>query len=360
MPRNASVVVLGILASAAIAQGIVACSSDDTSSATTAKDGGADSHVVDTGVVNTACSGDLPVMRALDKDAGVEVDPDWSCYLSNDAGFLDLDAGDSAAPDASDAGDAASDAATPDAEAPDAGSTARVFHLIDFLRQDDVSGVSVDFFYSRSAAGNPGFNGTTDAKGVITFTPPTTDIGVFAYRVNAFVSDASGASRHTTIQYDNLTPRAGGTAVGQSITESDLGTLLAGVLGSQAATKGKSLLVGVAQDCQGRDLKGAVLELIDGATQLPVPTGKASGDMRDSYFYSNLPNDQCTYTSSDKAIWAGINAPTNMPGNTHPYSIRMSGRMHDTDVAASIIGEQPIELWPDIASIVRPYRLSPP
>ena len=192
------------------------------------------------------------------------------------------------------------------------------------------------------------------------FTPPANNIGLFVYRVNAQSADAATDSRLGTIQYDNLIPRNPAFAEGQSITQAALAYLLSGILGSQSPAPGSALVVSAARDCQGREVRGGVLELIDGETGQPVPTGKATGQLRSSYFFGGIPTEGCTFTSADKAIWSAINAPVNMPGNAHKYSVRLSGRMHDTDVAAAVLGETPIETWTDQASIVRPYRLTPP
>jgi hypothetical protein len=383
MSRRASVLIFGLLASLAAMQGVAACS--DNPSDTTA-DAGADVHAADTGVVNTKCSGEIPVMAALDPEAGVEVPPDWSCYLSDDAGFLLLDGGlpllDGALDDVEtsvedtgtdaeiDAGVDAADAATADtgtdagnagdAGQPDAAPQPSTLHIVDFVRGTDVAGASVDFFYSLSTAGKIDLNGTTDSQGNVTFTPPPSAPPVFAYRVNPRTDPKPTDSLETIYQYDNVIPKPPGVVGGNSITVGEVATMLSGVLGSQAAAPNTAILVAGARDCKARELHGAIITLIDGDTGLPVPTGKAAGQMRGSYLLNNFPSETCTFTDSAQAIWAAVNVTPNMPGNTHPYRIRMSGRKSASDAQPVNMGEKPIEIWPNASVIVRPYRLTPP
>src|SRR5262245_2337739 len=106
--RRVTIVLSGILAFGAVAQGLVACTSDDSNPPTTTpKDASVDRVTADTFIPPSECAGEIPVMRAADPTTSADVDPDWSCYLDGDAGFLALE-------DGGDGGEEA-DAETPDA-----------------------------------------------------------------------------------------------------------------------------------------------------------------------------------------------------------------------------------------------------
>jgi hypothetical protein len=178
--------------------------------------------------------------------------------------------------------------------------------------------------------------------------------------VNPSAGPSTPKSLAAVVQYDNVIPKPPAPIEGNSITVGGQQLLLSGVLGSQAPQDGTSIIVVGARDCKGRELRGGVVTLIDGATGQPVPTGKDAGQMHASYLFGGFPNEACTFTYSDQAIWAAVNAPSNMPGNTHPYTVRLTGRMHDTDTTPVVLGEKPVELWPNASIIPRVYRLTPP
>lgn len=367
--RRALLFVFGILGSAGATQGLVACSGDDSTPATP-KDAAADHTAApDTSTQTSDCNGDVPVMFILD-ESGNKADPDWSCYAQADAGFLALDdGGDEASDDAGglDASDDAADASAPDGDAgeadasdaaAEAGSEARTFQLQDFASHALIPNTPVDLFYSRSAAGNPDFTGTTDDAGNFSFTPPATS-PLLAYRVNA--QDAgSTKALITSIQYDNVIPKPGSTLVGNSLTTGELSLILSGVLGSQTVTKGSTILVSGARDCKAREVGGAVLTLLDGETNQPVAVGKSQGEVHADYFYAGFPNETCTYTNATQSVWSAINVPANMPGKTHKYIVQFSGRKDASQASPVVMGQVELELWPDAVIAARPYRLSPP
>src|SRR5262249_7310960 len=110
--RRASLVLFGILASGAIAHGLVGCTSDDNAPVSPKQDAAVTDHTTPDSSVTGECNGALPVMFVLD-ESGAKVDPDWSCYVEADAGFLALDDGGDGGEDAD--ADDASDAEVPDA-----------------------------------------------------------------------------------------------------------------------------------------------------------------------------------------------------------------------------------------------------
>ena len=374
MARRATVVALGLLAAGVAAAGVGACSADDVAGAVPG-DAGADTRGtrVDTGVPATPCAGPVPVMTALDPVTSAQVDPDWSCYASNDAGtFLVLadDAGDDAA-DADAPVDAGVDALTPtdagadaarDAEA-DASTSAHVFKLVDFLTHTDTAGASVDFFYGPTAAGAPDFSGTTDATGLLTYVPRS-GARLLTYRVNPRTDPTSDQnSLRPLFWYDNAIVKPPAMVVGYSITKKETTLILSGILGSQQPDPGTATLVSGVRDCQAREVTGALVELIDDATGELVPSGKTAGVMHSSYFYKTFPNDKCSFTTAstvdEQAIWGAVNGPVNMPGHTHGYTVRIRGR-RKTDATPVVLGEKSVELWPDTVTIARAFRLSPP
>jgi hypothetical protein len=377
MARRATVVALGLFAAGCAAAAVGACSVDDASG-TAPDDAGADTRVtpVDTGAATTPCTGAVPVMTALDPVTSAQVEPDWSCYASNDAGtFLVLadDAGDDAA-DAADADvpiDAGPDSPAPadggpdaarDAEA-DASTVPHVFKLEDFLSHTDTAGASVDLFYGPSATGAPDFRATTDATGLVTYVPPA-GARLLTYRVNPRIDPTNDQnSLRPLFWYDNVIVKPPAMVVGYSITKKGTTLILSGILGSQQPDPGTATLVSGVRDCQAREVTGALVELIDDATGELVPTGKTAGVMHSSYFYRTFPNDKCSFTTAnnvdEQAIWGAVNAPVNMPGHTHGYTVRIRGR-RSTDATPVLLGEKSVELWPDTVTIARAFRLSPP
>jgi hypothetical protein len=348
--------------------GIGACTSDEApanpspDAATT--DGPART---DTGTGGSRCSGEVPALTAYDRVTQKEVDPDFSCYVDDDAGtFLLLeDGGDEASVDdggildaaldvaldapldaiATDAGDAqVTDAATDAAPAP------RTFHLTDFLNGSAVAGASVDLFWGITADKQPDFTATTDGTGSFAFQSPAGE-RLYAFRVN------DSTTLTPLVWYD--LPIMNGSNEGACLTKQEAAQLIGGIVGSQLPDPSKATLVSGVRDCQGREVRGGLLELIDDATGQPIPTGTAKGEARVRYFVNNFPDEKCTFTSNDPSIWAVINAPTNMPGKTHGYTLRFKGR-RKTDAAPVLLGQRSLELWPGKTTIGRAYRLTPP
>ncbi len=380
MTRRSSVAIFGLLAAGAGAAAMGACSSDD-SSATPVTDAGADRITTpsDTSVAADPCTGDPPIMTAFDPATATQVDPDWSCYATEDAGaFLALDASDDApapaddAGDAGDAGDAEVDAAREVDASPDAGRDAgtppsdggpdagHVLKVSDFLTHAETPGAAVDLFYGSSAGGAPDLRGTTDSAGALAYVPPAA-ARLLTYRVNARVDPSDdGKSLRTLLWYDNVIVPPPAALAGSSITKKETALLVSGILGSQAPDATTGTLVTGMQDCQGRQVTGATLEIVDDATHAVVPTGKGS-TMKAAYFLSLFPNLKCTYTTAltpdDQSVWGVVGTPVNMPGHTHGYTLRARGR-RKTDATAVVLGERPLELWADQITVARPYRLS--
>lgn len=379
MVRRIALLGFGILACGATAQGVVACSSDD--SAQPADAGVMDATKPDTGVVSNGCSGPLPVMTVLVNK--MQVAPDWSCYGA-DAGYVDLDAGDdgeASVTDAADAADAteedtgapadASDGAPPDdGGGPDAsdasveaGGVVYTVGLLDFASGAPPVGATVDVMWGPLTGVTPAYTGlVVDSAGNVSI-PATAPAGVLSlsYHIYGVTTDDAGAMY--PVYWESLPlPTPPKVAPGTSVTQSTYDALSRSVLGSEKPIPTLSTLVAGAQDCQGREVQGAQFVIIDGATGTPVRLGNTVGSTRAFYLRDNLPAPDCTYTTnSARAVWSMINAPANMGTGTapHPYTVRFLGRMTASDTDAVVIDEHPVEAYPSSVTVLRSGRYSP-
>src|SRR5262249_53742211 len=162
-------------------------------------------------------------------------EPDWSCYVEGDAGFLVLDDGGDGGQEADVDADDASDGGGADAEdggqgtdggqetdasdggtaAADAATATRIFELDDLVKHTVGDSGGIDFSCARPAAGQAASHATPDDKGQTASLPPQ-GVGVLAYRVNTRADPAPTKSLVVSIQYDNVIPKAGGTLIGNS------------------------------------------------------------------------------------------------------------------------------------------------
>jgi hypothetical protein len=281
------------------------------------------------GGILLGCTGDPPVMKYLDQQTNTELNPDWGCYA--DAGAL-ADAG-SAVP-----------------------ARRVTFHLGPYPGVYD--GVTADFFFGWSTLGAAAvtrvFANDSDA---VTFDVPAGRDVVSAW-IHALQADSSALSIEESREYGFAVP-AGDASIEASGTIHDMRALTVNlVLEGGREDPAKSLLIADARDCLGRYVGGAQFELVDGETNLPVPTRTAPGAPVTGYWYFALPNAGCDYTGSELAQWVMVDAPVNVTGDatTHSYRFRLKGRMHASDPAPVVLGEREIELFAGAITFVRLYR----
>jgi hypothetical protein len=365
--RSASLIVLAGIAATAVVQGL-ACSNSNTDAPT---DAGATDHAApqnDAGGLLT-CNGPAPVITVRDSN-GNQVAPDWSCYSGASLAPFDVDGGDGgdAAGDdggdaAADAADAANDAASEaggdagtDAAPPgDAGPMLKL-SVIEFVTHQPVGGAHIELHFGSDTGNTPDFIGDTDDGGILSFPFPTNDAGVLSYY-------ATGPTLFDVQFFSQpITKNVQGTTLGYSITKSNTQILIAAVLGSEPEDTSKAILVAAARDCQQRELRGAQFVLMDDDAQQPVAGSSTPGGVRLNYFNDQgLPDPRCDFTSNgNQAVWAVLNAPVNMPGHTHNYSLHLSGRQSESDTAPHEIFAGPIELWANAGNVARPFKVTPP
>ncbi len=382
MRRQTSLLGLGIFAACAGAQ-VAACSSDD--SAAPGVDAGSDSALPNQdsgpGTGPAGCSGPLPVMTVRNPDGGAQMLADWSCYAPGANSYfrpLDVDAGDDAATDAgsdaaSDAGqdsstpvDAGTDSAVPtDASPPDANvPTPYSIHIIDFSSGQPPVGATVDLFWGESTQATTAFEGIVDDAGILAFPQPPAGTAYLSFHL-------LGSSTQEPMYWQgqpivppgvNAPFLGNGQTEGNSVSVQTRDTLLTSVFGSQAPREDLAVLVSAAIDCSGTDVQGAQFTLIDQATGLAVATGSNAGDPRAFYFINDIPNSRCTYTNNiAKGVWSMGNAPVNEPGSTHPYILRMSGRMTESDPPEGVpIHDKAVELYSGGISLALTRKLRGP
>lgn len=275
------------------------------------------------------CIGPLPVMTVHDAEKGVDLDPDWSCYDVSDAGVAKGDGGTQRA-------------------------TFRVAELLPGL----LDGVMVDFFFGASTLGTPHLTRVLglDAGSVSFDVPPgRTSVSV---RQHALTRADATRSLAELRQYDLLIPPDGVPIESYLVLNGSRDLIVNLALGGEREDAQKAILMSVARDCRGRDVRGAQLALIDGETNLPVAIGTAPGAPRASYFQDALPSTSCSFTSNDQAVWVLINAPVNVSADqkTHSYRLRLTGRKSERDVSPIVLGEVEVETVAGVVSLVRTHR----
>jgi hypothetical protein len=374
MRRQTSLLFFGLFAAGAGAQ-VAACSSDD--SAQPGVDAGSDSGEVDSSAPQcvVGCNCALPVMSVRAANGG-QAPPDWSCYTGTNFFFrpLDTDGGDDAAVDASDAGqdanvaiDAGTDSAVPpDASPPeDAGPNPYRLHIDDFSSGQPPVGSTVNIYWGQSTTpATPDFVGAVDDAGMVFFPPPPANTAYLSYRLLA-----SSDEEPIYWQGQPIIPPGkstlylgSGQTEGNSVSTTTDETLLTSVFGSETPQRSLASLVSASIDCQGNDVEGAQMSLIDEATGAAVPVGTTSGEPRAFYFINGIPNSRCTYTNNvARGVWTMANAPVNEPGSTHSYVLRMTGRMNETSPATGeTIAETPVELYSGGITLALPRKLTGP
>lgn len=291
---------------------------------------------VASGAASGACTGELPVMRARDPATNVELDPDWSCYAS----------------------------APPEV---DQGVTRTV--SFGFLRPNAntpaplaslVTGLTVDFFFGPSTLGEPAITCVFDGQAPVVSLEVPFGIEFVAARLRAIENAQAALSLVEVNEYGLVVSPEEAAIEGYFLIRDSRKLAISLALAGGQEDPTKALIVSAVRDCQGRAVRGAQIELIDGETNVPVATGTAVGLPRSSYAHLALPNPDCTHTSNEQqeSSWMLVNAPTNVTdgAKTRAYRLRLKGRMRASDAQPVVLGEREVELFRGGTTYVRLYR----
>ena len=298
---------------------------------------GADAGVVgsDAGAVaadvppGVLCSGELPVMTVLDTDTNTEHEPDWSCY------------------------------AQPETPAQAQGSRQVTLSLAMSVPAliGSIDGLMVDVFFGPSTLGKPAVSAQLRTGQTSLMLDVPADVTGLSAHVHALTAADARFNTAEVRDYDLRIP-SGGVIEGTTVLTA-MHSLAANVaLDGDAPDASKASLGSEVRDCLGHDVGGAQFELIDGETNQPVPTSTTGSLPRAAYSQFALPNPSCTFTTVGRAEWMLLNAPVNVSGDkiTHPYRLRLKGRMHASDVEPVVLGEHDVELFPGSITAVRLYK----
>ena len=105
-------------------------------------------------------------------------------------------------------------------------------------------------------------------------------------------------------------------------------------------------------DCRGRDVGGALLQLIDLATGEPVPFGRCESELRATYFDDRVPKSACNHTDPRRSA-IEIMAPQNATGSQrgHPYELQLLGRLSEADPKPVVFARRRVDLLPGIINM---------
>ena len=300
-----------VLASCALGASIGACSSSSSDP------GGGPTPPVDTGVPAVDSGRTIAELTVLSADK-LDVPADLSCMGAPDAGPPPpLDSGPG--------GDAAGDGAVVDGGPAPYGTLIDVsFKLTEFGGggSDIVVGANVDFFYKNTLGA-----GEADLKQV-----KTDDKGRVAIKLPAGAPFAFEVSPNdllrTFVQFDEIAPvHAGDTYEGSAITKSKYDQFALAITGKTGflTAPGTGIVAGRVRDCQKRNIRNAVLTLIDQDTAKALPTGTGDADMRPVHYLTDqeLPSNGYTFTSRS-GLFAVINVPKTT-GTTHHFRAVATG-----------------------------------
>lgn len=267
-----------------------------------------DSGKVDTGGDSKPKPGDPDVslgLTILSKDR-VDVPADLSCV-----GKPSSDAGPEVGP-----GDSGGDA---DPDAPVAPGTPIdvQFRLVEFGggSSDIVVGAKVDFFKKNTLIPDvPDFSSTTDPKGLITVNLPAG--GLFAYRV------LPNTNLRTFVYFGADAPLVPGKQYeGTAITKSKYDQFALAITGKTGflTAPGKGIFSARVHDCAGREVRNAIVQLLDATTGNPLPTGPADDEMKPLHYLTDgdLPSNGYTATAR-----TGLIAVINVPKTTDTVKIK--------------------------------------
>lgn len=293
-----------------------------------AADAGLDAGAAQSMLPGTLCSGALPVMSVLDAETFSEVAPDWSCYAPGSA-----------------------------PESPPAARTVSVSVAMSAAGLiASVDRLMLDVFHGPSTLGAPAH--TLVLQGDQTSASVEVPAGVSS--LSTHVHGLATASPQLDVaelrEYDVRIPASSVVEAAACLTSM---ITLAGreTLGGGTPDPALASISADVRDCQGRDVGGAQLELIDGATGEPVNT-LGEGGPRSAYSRFAIPDPSCTFTTVGRAEWVMVNAPVNTRGDarTHAYRLRLRGRMRAQDREPVLIAERELELFAGASTVVRLYR----
>jgi len=274
------------------------------------------------------CTGEPPVMKARIAATNEVIDPDWSCY---------------------------------DVDPMPSGPMPVTFRLEPAQIAPLLGGLTVDFFFAPTTLGMPAITRVVDpGVDALMFEIPA-GVETVSARIHPSANDNPMLSIPEFREYGLWAPPTDASIIqGYVALQASLDLIVSFVVDpGQRADPARSMIIALARDCSGREVSGGLFDLIDGETDLPVPTGRAPGEPRVNYFQYALPSTSgCTFTSNDQAAWTMVDAPTNVAGDsiTHPYRLRLSGRMRATDTTPVVMGEREIELSAGTFTFVRLYR----
>ena len=198
--------------------------------------------------------------------------------------------------------------------------------------------------------------GTTNSNGVVQVMGRPG--AWFAYRV--FEMIPPGSPREVdivrgSVQYNNITPAAGGMTDGVSISQKSL-NLIPTVLGFNRK-EGTAMLAGAIEDCAGDNVYGTRARvLVDGAV---VPEGMNQFDPHYRYFNGDsFPSATQTFSHVD-----GLYSVANLeyPAGTN-ITMEIEGRRVDSgdgspDADPVVLSRERVAIFPDTITIVNPTPL---
>ncbi len=283
---------LALCAVPVVALAMQACGGSEESPPATVADAGKDTNTVtDTGP--TSPTTPLKVLNSMKED----VDADLSCL-----------------------GMGVPDAGVPTDAGVDGGPSPMVGDLVDITfkvlefgggSSDIVVGADVDLFHKNTLLmGDPEIKGKTDDKGIAVLKVPFGK--PFTYRVNP------NTNLRTFVYFDSdpVTKLTGNYEL-TAITKSKYDQFALAITGKTGflTAAGTGIYSARVQDCQGRHISNAVVELVDAASGAPLPTGPGDTDLKPIHYLSDndLPSTGRYWTSRSSLV-AAINVPETKAG----------------------------------------------
>jgi hypothetical protein len=281
-----------VIASPIVALSVQACgSSDDPPATNPGVDSGKDTATADTGPKLPTES--LKVLSSTKED----IDADLSCLgKGSPDGGVDIDGGVDGGP------------------APMVGDLVdTTFKVVEFGggSSDIVVGGSLDLFYKNTLSmGEPEAKGTTDDKGLVTLKIPFGK--PFTYRVNP------NTNLRTFVYFDSdAVTKLSGTYEATAITKSKYDQFALAITGKTGflIADGTGIYSARVDDCQGRHISNAIVELVDATTGTALPTGPGDTDLKPIHYLTDndLPSTG-RYWTSRSGLVASINVPDTKSG----------------------------------------------
>ena len=218
--------------------------------------------------LGSVCSGELPVMSVLNLETNSEEEPDWSCYA---------DAKDNAAP--------------PSARQVTFSLAMSVPALV-----GSIEGLTADVFFGPSTLGKPAASlkfGRGETALMLDVPASVTHLSANIHALSAPDPRFDTSEVH---DYDLRIPD-NGVVEGTTILRASYDLAVNLALAGGTADPSKASIGSEARDCLGRDVGGAVFELIDGETDQPVPIEATGTGPHVAYSQFALPNPNCSFTA---------------------------------------------------------------